>query len=122
MVAKIRNLVQQAWSKLIRADLAEGHNVPGGNAVTVNQVVDCLAQHQAKQAMVPHTRVISYWSEGGHFFRWTYTAATLQRTYQHVAFLAEDTLVEFTWEDVRRVHEMMRFMELTIDCQDVVGW
>jgi hypothetical protein len=73
-------------------------------------------------AKLSGTRIINYWSESGEFFQWRYTAATMQATHQHIAFLADDPLIDFTWSDVARVHEMMRFMELTMDCQDVVGW
>lgn len=68
------------------------------------------------------TRTLSYWSAGGEFYRWRYTAATLQQVHVHVARLADDPTFNFTWDDAARVHGLIRFMDLTEDCQDVVGW
>ena len=82
------------------------------------QVADLADYQTATQ----HTRTINYWSEHGEFFRWRYTVATMNQTYMHVASLADDRTVNFTWDDVVRVHGLIRFMELTQDCQDAVGW
>ena len=68
------------------------------------------------------TRTINYWSKSGQFFQWRYTAATLQATHQHISFFADDPAIEFTWDDAVIAHELIRLTELTMDCQDVVGF
>lgn len=68
------------------------------------------------------TRIINYWSDSGHFFRWSYRKDQLQQVQRHLGKIAADPAIEFTWHDAARVCELIRFMELTQDCQDVVGW
>jgi hypothetical protein len=67
------------------------------------------------------TRTINYWSESGHFWRWQYNETTIQDTFTHIMDLADDPTMPFTFGDAMRAHELLQFMELTMDCQDVVG-
>lgn len=67
------------------------------------------------------TRTINYWSESGHFWRWQYNETTIQDTFTHIIDLADDPTMPFTFGDAMRAHELLHFMELTMDCQDVVG-
>lgn len=77
-------------------------------------------------AATPHTprgtRTINYWSNSGHFWRWQYNENTIQKTFNHIMDLAEDPTVPFTFDDSINAHELLRLMELTMDCQDVVGF
>ena len=66
-------------------------------------------------------RTINYWSESGHFWRWQYNETTIQDTFTHIMDLADDPNMPFTFGDAMRAHELLTFMELTMDCQDVVG-
>lgn len=70
----------------------------------------------------PPTRFISYWSDSGHFFKWSYRKDQLQQVQRHIGRIAADPLIEFNWHDAARVNELIRFTELADDCQDVVGW
>jgi len=67
------------------------------------------------------TRTINYWSESGHFWRWQYNETTIQDTFTHIMDLADDPTMPFTFGDAMRAHELLHFMELTMDCHDVVG-
>ena len=128
MVAKLRLALEHArataaelFNWLIRCDVPSG----GDMRLYCEEVSQRIAQQQSQQPQAqatPATRTINYWSEGGEFFRWRYTAATMNQTYMHVASLADDRTINFTWDDVVRVHGLIRFMELTQDCQDAVGW
>lgn len=108
MVAKVRSVVVSLWHRLIKSQPVKAPQLP------IPQQVDTVS-------VCNHTRTIDYWAESGHFFRWQYTADTLQQTWQHVANLADDPCIELSWPDVARVHYMIEIMEATQDCRDVVG-
>jgi len=67
-------------------------------------------------------RTINYWSDSGHFWRWQYDESTIQDTFTHILDLADDPTMPFTFSDAMRAHELLRVTELTMDCQDVVGF
>ena len=75
----------------------------------VSEVNQYLREHN--QLVAPATRVITYWSENGEFWRWRYRPETYQDVYRHVATLADDRTMEFSWADVGRVHSLMQAME-----------
>ena len=77
----------------------------------------------ASMPTVPRgNRMISYWSDSGHFWQFRYNEQTIMDTDHHIINLADDPTMPFTHDDAMRCQKMMQLMETTMDCRDVVGF